>query len=485
MAYTTIAIANRLGINQGWHNSLIPQNIHISDTEQLTYLKSYLLLQEYLRFYQTNLLFYEIKWINSYKKIFNIVIYKHIPYRRIKEARKNDWQIWKKNALFKLIQVKSQKKLPIPFNITKQQLTKVRYRNGGKQLQQKILLRLSNYRMKKSQLYELMVLYDVINKISIRRRALTYCKYWPSRLMLINKLFSAKRIKYNDKVRFCIRRKLPRKNLNNWSKSLRLLSHKIYITNRWSVLKNKNLRQKKLNRSYYIPKIKTNQIPHTTYCFKNIKNRKYLWNLTPPPTKFHQLEFNPELNILSRQFRGELLRSITHKKIIKSQLQYFFGAYIKQWLGINAMVKINTPISIVYQAILFNKFKNQITLKRWSSRNFFKRLLFVFINGQRHINPQLFADLIASELVLLRKKHKRALNEISKMFDLLRPNFIKSYKIVVTGKLDDKDRTEKIIVKRKGKELLPAQQFDKRINYALSVSRTYTGLFGVKVWLYY
>lgn len=80
MSYTTTPIANRLGVNRGWTNPLSPQAIYLADSLQLTYLKSYLLIKEYLRFQQINLLNFDIKSIAPHKKTLYLNLYQHILY---------------------------------------------------------------------------------------------------------------------------------------------------------------------------------------------------------------------------------------------------------------------------------------------------------------------------------------------------------------------------------------------------------------------
>jgi len=80
MSYVTNPIANRLGIQQGWYNSLISLRSGLNNVSFITYLKCYLLMQEYLRYNQMNLIFFEIKPLQKNKKLIHLFIYKSIFY---------------------------------------------------------------------------------------------------------------------------------------------------------------------------------------------------------------------------------------------------------------------------------------------------------------------------------------------------------------------------------------------------------------------
>jgi ribosomal protein S3 len=129
---------------------------------------------------------------------------------------------------------------------------------------------------------------------------------------------------------------------------------------------------------------------------------------------------------------------------------------------------------------MYSKVKSKPRLKRAAEGHFFKRLLFAFINAERYMTPQLIADLIAHELTIPRK-HKPLLRNINALFDAVHSRYILGYKIVVDGKLNGVMKSTKQIIKFKGKDKMPVQEFDQRVLYALGISRTYTGLFGVRV----
>jgi ribosomal protein S3 len=106
------------------------------------------------------------------------------------------------------------------------------------------------------------------------------------------------------------------------------------------------------------------------------------------------------------------------------------------------------------------------------------------LNIQRYMLVQLIADLIAIEITS-HHKHKRTLRSINSLFNEVHPKHILGYKFLLDGKINGRMKTNLQVFKFKNKDTIPIQEFNKRVLYALSVARTYTGLFGIHVWLYY
>jgi len=79
MSNITNPIANRLGIQLGWHNSLLPLNSGLTNIGFIAYLKNYLLIKEYLLYHQIDVLFFEIKHLAHNYKLLHILIYKSLP----------------------------------------------------------------------------------------------------------------------------------------------------------------------------------------------------------------------------------------------------------------------------------------------------------------------------------------------------------------------------------------------------------------------
>ena len=178
---------------------------------------------------------------------------------------------------------------------------------------------------------------------------------------------------------------------------------------------------------------------------------------------------------------GEINNPLVNNQL---QLNYLFESYLQNACKISAFVKVSSTSTNVWLKKVYNKFKSKSRLKRAAEGHFFKRLLFAFLNSERYMSPQLVADLIAHELTIPRK-HKHLLRNINTLFDAVHSRYILGYKIVVDGKLNGVMKSTKQIIKFKSKDKMPVQEFHTRILYALSVSRTYAGLFGVRVWLYY
>lgn len=186
-----------------------------------------------------------------------------------------------------------------------------------------------------------------------------------------------------------------------------------------------------------------------------------------------------------------LKKNIKRKKHIykpgfnnKLQLNYLFESYLQNKCKLPSIVKVTSTSPNVWLKKMYNKLKSKPRLKRAAEGHFFKRLLFAFLNTSRYMAPQLIADLIAHELTIPRK-HKALLRNINTLFDAIHSKYILGYKIVVDGKLNGVMKSTKQIIKFKGKDKMPVQEFHTRVLYALGVSRTYAGLFGVRVWLYY
>jgi len=78
MSYVTNPIANRLGTQQGWNNPLISLHSGLTNISFITYLKCYLLMQEYLRYSQINLVFFEVKPLQKNKKLIDLFVYQNI-----------------------------------------------------------------------------------------------------------------------------------------------------------------------------------------------------------------------------------------------------------------------------------------------------------------------------------------------------------------------------------------------------------------------
>jgi hypothetical protein len=130
-------------------------------------------------------------------------------------------------------------------------------------------------------------------------------------------------------------------------------------------------------------------------------------------------------------------------------------------------------------------YTKHIFLKSVAGKNFFTRLLYLLLNSERVFNPQLFINLIASEMQKTNN-YKKLVNNMIFMFSTLHSEHIMGYKILIDGKLGgSKGKSTKQIFKLQNKEKIPIQTFTKKVSYALGVARTPAGLFGIRMWLYY
>lgn len=170
----------------------------------------------------------------------------------------------------------------------------------------------------------------------------------------------------------------------------------------------------------------------------------------------------------------------------KIKLQIFLDSFFKNYLKLNTFTKIlfSSKRTSLKRKRIHRKLNFHFRIKHLKNRQFFKRLTFAFINVSLHSNPQLIADMIAFEMAKA-KKHKKLLNDIENLLTAVKPSELYSFKIVVHGKIDAKAKATSHAFQYLGRDLMPMQTFAKNVSYALGVSRTYTGLFGIKVWLYY
>lgn len=438
MSYTTPPIANRLAYNRGWQNPNLPWILNSTDISSIFYLKSFLLLKEYLRFHQLNLLSFEIKSMTNNKKLINLLIYKHLPHKRKKHQQFPFYQSFSKAAFFTLCRSN--------WNIFDHN-TKLNINQSKTYHQQQKLQQVS--RQIKFRFTRQLVLPKMSTK-KFKTRFHGYFLPW-KRALMKKKRFFAKQLQTTRKYRkLLLRRNQNFRKYILWKKnlchtSIALAKTKIYNfsgekkTN-WLLSKAKNLN---LSKSSLITK--SNRLTSNNYNKQLISNQKQLSSF---------------------------------------KIQFFVQNYIKSFAGLTPIVKIKFVSDLTDAGDLYDRYRFRFRLKQFANERFFKRLLLAFSNTQRYLNPQLIADLIASEIASVRK-HKRLLRNIDTLFDATHSKYVLGYKIVIDGKINGKMKASKQIFKLKGRETVPTQEFNKKISYALGVSRTYTGLFGVRIWLYY
>jgi len=169
------------------------------------------------------------------------------------------------------------------------------------------------------------------------------------------------------------------------------------------------------------------------------------------------------------------------------KIQIFFEKYFGSRFAFFPSIKIkNLALLIdVNNLCKLKNYQQHFIMNRFAQKDFFHRVLFAFLTTKRQISPQVVADIIASEMARHKKKHMSLLYSINDMFGVLHSEHIKGYKILIDGKINGRNKTTKQIFRLYNRAKIPFQDFGNRISYALGVSRTYTGLFGIRVWLYY
>lgn len=169
------------------------------------------------------------------------------------------------------------------------------------------------------------------------------------------------------------------------------------------------------------------------------------------------------------------------------EFRFFIEKYIQQYLRFPVIVKIKNVNSFIDSRSNRNTidYTKQNFLKSLVGKSFFIRLLHALLNTERIFNPQIFIDLIATEMQKTNN-YKKLVRNMVLMFSALHSEHIMGYKIVIDGKLGgSKGKSTKQIFKMQRKEKIPVQTFTKNISYALGVARTSAGLFGIRMWLYY
>jgi hypothetical protein len=215
------------------------------------------------------------------------------------------------------------------------------------------------------------------------------------------------------------------------------------------------------------------------------KIRKKL-KIKPKQTKQYKFMLRKKRNKIVLDIKQNKTFYDDNTKKIQLHLKLFIEKHFESISNMPVFAKIKniTDYSNLFARQKQRKFKKKLFLKRFYKDDFFWKLLSSVINTQKYMFPQILADFLATELTFDRK-HRRLLRNFKLIFSAFRSDYIMGYKILVDGKLNGVMKTTKQVLKLQNKEKVPVQTFDKKISYALGVSRTFAGLFGVHVWLYY
>jgi len=504
MTATTTPIANRLGFNSGWKNPTPPSILlNTKDTSsrafmqaELIYLKSYLLIKEYLRFQQINLIEFDIKAATPYKKIIYLTLYQHMLYNSKEDLYTDLKFLWfNKQAL----QQRHRYNLNTMYNF-----------NALKTLKKAVKIK------------------EVLwyHRVKVRGTLLRFSKEWQHLQLRYLRRKSRTWYRRRNNLKFISHKKIIKNQLKNKLKMNRWLYcfeqkpspfKKIHFKNKKISLKRlKFLNQKYRRLRYFItkePQLKKNFIGRLIKNFRKLKKyRKKLFATINKKNRRFFKDIRPFVNKKSKDFvtqysasfltnrqrktwifqnentisQNKVLKNIFNTKYLKTHLKIFIEFFLKNWIGIDYVIKFNQRSKNIYvkKAITGLSTVN-LELKRINKLDYFKRLAYVFISAHNNQNPQIIADLIAREVELTRE-FKHFCYNIDLIFSAFMSGFLKSYRIVISGKTKRKDlRRDWEVIKYQKKDAIPRKQFNKRVLYALGVARNNRGQFGIKVWLYY
>ena len=168
---------------------------------------------------------------------------------------------------------------------------------------------------------------------------------------------------------------------------------------------------------------------------------------------------------------------------INVEFKIFIEKYMQRYLNFPIMAKIKNISDFIDIRSNQKKFNYQthVFLKPLAGKNFFIRLLYTLLNMERIFNPQVFIDLIATEMQKTTN-YRHLVGNMIYMFSILHSKHIMGYKVLIDGKLGgSKGQSSKQIFKLQRKEKIPVQTFKKNVSYALGVARTRAGLFGIRM----
>jgi hypothetical protein len=511
MSYTTSPVANRIGCSIGGRNSSIVAS------NKTIFLKSYLILKEYLRFYQINLLELTVK-TRQLPSVTSIQIYKHLPYVHKKRKQFFFYRTLNDNgSIHTWYNKKAQ--LSLKYLVYKKKFNrniKTSYlKSSNLTHRQSILFRTGKKFTRfistpKKKFYKNKNYFSKYVRDSLRTTVKSYVK--PSK-----KKRHAKK-KPSLKNSLYIQNYLTRSQIQR--RSYQLLTNVILNCLKQGT-QNKNSFQNELLASsiddefglHKLRKQKSiilwlNSVLPNTVLITELNNawiQVFISIFFLNRSKQHQICWNKYKNIFYHQRISKRLQdrksfykaralsikyNITPRNLkipvilSKKEMQLFLSTNLKKNIDIHLKILFRDISEGVLLLPVHNMFKYKSQLRRAAEGSFFKRLLFAFITTQAASSPQLVADLIATELAIPRR-HKGLLRNINALFNAILPKNLTGYKILIDGKLQGKLETDTLIINFQRKEKVPFQEFNKRVSYAISIARTYTGLFGVSVWFYY
>ena len=110
----------------------------------------------------------------------------------------------------------------------------------------------------------------------------------------------------------------------------------------------------------------------------------------------------------------------------------------------------------------------------------FKYILPTLMEFSQSLEPQLLADVLA-KLISKAKKQTWMLNSIKLLLQLIPLPRTIGYKIVLTGRINSKNKTRAIYITKKQ---ITLQVFSTKMNFAYAQAKARIGTFGLKIWVY-
>ena len=206
-------------------------------------------------------------------------------------------------------------------------------------------------------------------------------------------------------------------------------------------------------------------------------------------SKFFHVSLTVKLINTSMLFNNKkIFFDIFQKKRRKSKLKKFRTLFIKStkfprnkslWKKSNFNIfKID---NIAIKKYIENKEKTKENFLVGEKHKILGKSFFALFYHRKYLDAQLLADEI-SNLLRKRKTHTTIFNTLRTVADAFPQSSLISYCIIVIGKINSKNRAERLFV---AQGHIPIQTFSERINFGLSQAKTPTGTFGIRVWIHF
>lgn len=512
MGYTTNASFNRIAINRGWKPLAPGFNNYSSDNHQIIYIKLYLILLELLRFHKITILNLTIQKLNIYHKVLHLMVLTEQHNILLKKKKINSfskkWVVrlrrrihfntkrslkFFKTHWYYLFVLSKMKKLEF-YYLRLRSLRRVNFKrlisttncigsNRGNFYKLNLSFKKSRRKLKIHSYKKILKpLFSSMSKSFIKFRAKRKIRYSKFLKRIFKEDFRWKRRQYKRIVVNSLKKK-------RWKRQP-TLPFRFWLL---KVKNNKNFNPKiKIKR---IPKRKISIYRRAVECyFEHLKLSKKFKNLSR--SKLVQTKKTKPYWKLTKKikkyFKYKKLTSVSNVSFIFKKFELILSSYFLSVFNLNIIPKVSTPFGYFRVLKKIKRYlsreisQNQFFPKTWYrfNKGFFNLMLF---SNSTTYDPQYVADGLAKELPK-NKAYKKSIHRYFNIVNLFRPQYLQAIRFQITGKLKGSRsqlRTKKLIVTRGLDKGLPRQKFYENISYALGISRTSTGVFGIKVWFHY